>query len=261
VPKRDDRWIALAKDQLGVSEDVFRDYLAHGDSVLLANWIHIIGPLLRLCPDNGRHWVYFLFPILRCISKFDIQNTLPGLQHDFCALWNEFVLEARKAGDPYFPRYILRPIRHFYVALHQGTDCAATAFDASTNDDDPILDEPSSYPLCTIPGHQFHINNATATAESTHTPNIPSTAVLPPHTVLNTTAPPDLSSFPALTPDPNSILIFADLSLNAALDTTPIGRSFPVSRRSENHGTATTPLDLTQVPTYTATISPSGNSD
>jgi hypothetical protein len=37
VPERDDRWIVLAKDQLGVSEGVLHDYLAHGDAVLLAS--------------------------------------------------------------------------------------------------------------------------------------------------------------------------------------------------------------------------------
>jgi hypothetical protein len=91
---------------------------------------------------------------LRCISKFDIENTLPGLQHDFCALWNEILLEARKTGKFYYPLYILSPIRHFYIALHQGTDCAPSAFDASTEGNDDILRFPSSYPLCNIPGHQ-----------------------------------------------------------------------------------------------------------
>jgi hypothetical protein len=36
----DDRWTALALDDLGVPEGVFQDYLAHGDSLLLPILIH-----------------------------------------------------------------------------------------------------------------------------------------------------------------------------------------------------------------------------
>ena len=43
VQKLDDGWIALARDQLGVQEDVLRDNIAHGDnSVLLAIVLHQI---------------------------------------------------------------------------------------------------------------------------------------------------------------------------------------------------------------------------
>jgi hypothetical protein len=48
VPERDYRWSALVMDQLGISEGVFREYLAHGDSVLLANLTHINRPFQRL---------------------------------------------------------------------------------------------------------------------------------------------------------------------------------------------------------------------
>ncbi|KAI0246141.1 hypothetical protein BJV78DRAFT_1286710 [Lactifluus subvellereus] len=37
-----------------------------------------------------------LLDILRSVPEFDIQNTLPGLQNDFCASWNEIVLEEWK---------------------------------------------------------------------------------------------------------------------------------------------------------------------
>ncbi|KAH9986158.1 hypothetical protein BJV77DRAFT_1030182, partial [Russula vinacea] len=44
--------------------------------------------------------------------------TLPVLQHDFCALWNELVQEERKQGYLSTPFYILLGIRNLYTALH-----------------------------------------------------------------------------------------------------------------------------------------------
>ncbi|KAH9952854.1 hypothetical protein BGW80DRAFT_1259780 [Lactifluus volemus] len=152
-------------DQLRISEDVFENYLAHGDSVLLANWIHITHQFFRF-KRLGRPSVV-LGNIQSTISKFEIGNTLPGLQHDFCALWNQFTREAHNHGSPsvaypvlklnhgspYIDYPVLRFNRHHFIALHQGTDAVPTAFDASTDDSDPILLESSSYPLCNIPGH------------------------------------------------------------------------------------------------------------
>jgi hypothetical protein len=181
VPDRDNRWVALVQGRLGVSEGLFEDYLAHGDSVLLANWVHIIPPFFHLSLEDDHNTSSFLLLILECISKFDIQNTLPGLQHVFCTLWNEIVLEARKSELSPFPFNILRPIRHFYITLHQGTDAAPTAFDASTVHRDPILLNTSSYPFCNIPGHHTHINNAAPTGKNTHPPTIASPTVLPSH--------------------------------------------------------------------------------
>jgi Family of unknown function (DUF6535) len=158
VLERDYRWKALVMDQLGISEDVLREYLAHGDSVLLANLIHITRQFFRLRQFSWSSSTLLLFQ--RTVSNFDIQNTLPGLQHDFGALWNEIALEARK-DQLWIAFSILRPIRHIYIALHQGTDAAPTAFDASTADDDDILGDPSSYPLCDIPDHHPHIHKTT----------------------------------------------------------------------------------------------------
>jgi Family of unknown function (DUF6535) len=257
VPERDTRWMELTKDQLGVSEDVLRDYLAHGDSVLLANLIHIIRPLLRLCLGSDQHESFFLLIILPCISEFDIQNTLPGLQHEFCALWNEILLEACKTGEPFYPWYILRPIRHLYIALHQGTDCAPTAFDASTDDHDNILYFASSYPLCNILGHQSHIDNAATIAPPT---------IQPHHTVLNTITPstaPNVPSFSASTLDQTRTHPSEQSSLPGVPDATLIIPSFYRSSPTsvENNDSVATSLDSTQGPTDTATISPRANSD
>ncbi|KAH9972320.1 hypothetical protein BGW80DRAFT_383115 [Lactifluus volemus] len=157
VPERDDHWIALVKDQLGVSEEVLKYYLANGHSVLLANLIHITPPLFRLWLEDISKMSVHLMPILSCISKFDIKNTVPGLQHDFCALWNEITREAHNRESHHIPLFILKPIQHLYVALHPGTDAAQTWTAL-----DPF--QPFSYPLCNIPTH----HSDSATGKTTH---------------------------------------------------------------------------------------------
>jgi hypothetical protein len=261
VSERDNRWKALVMDQLGISEVELRDYLAHGDSVLLANWIHVTRQLCRLYDEVS--WMgYELSPIHRTISEFDIENTLPGLQHDFCALWNEIVLDMRKSGyDAFFPR-ILRPIRLFYIDLHQGTDAAPTAFDASTADHDPILSSSSSYPLCNIPGHHPHIDNPSVTVEDNHPTTIATPIVLPPDTITPSTRH-DRSSIPALTTGHHRIHLTEESLLHDVPDATTIidsaHHSSPVN--VENHVSRYF-TDLTQSPasTDTPTISTTANS-
>jgi Family of unknown function (DUF6535) len=140
--ERDDRWKVLVMDQLQISEDVFQDYLARGDSVLLANCIHFARQMFRIDYELYGSSVILLEKIQPIISKFDIPNTLPGLQHDFCALWNQFTRETHNSGS-YLARLFLRSNRHHFIALHQGTDAVPTAFDASTDDSDSILLQPS----------------------------------------------------------------------------------------------------------------------
>jgi hypothetical protein len=88
------------------------------------------------------------------LAQFDIRHTLPRLQHDFCTLWNGLVQEARNPESSANPVLILLEIRHLYIALHQGTDAAPTAFSASTWDTHQILYRSSSYPLCDIASHR-----------------------------------------------------------------------------------------------------------
>jgi hypothetical protein len=70
---RDDRWMALAKDQLDVSEELLRYYLVHGDSVLLANLIHITRTLFRSCFEYYPIMLYNLAYILEPL--FQTRNT------------------------------------------------------------------------------------------------------------------------------------------------------------------------------------------
>ena len=144
--QRDERWTMLVKEAFGVPDDILRDSLTHGDNVLLFILIHTSRETIR-----AGSWTS---GILSSLSKFDIRKTLPGLQHDFCALWNEFAQEARNQGSSSTPAKILRDIRHVYVTLHQGTDATLTPPFSFTDSFDSILFEPSSYPLCDIASHR-----------------------------------------------------------------------------------------------------------
>ena len=140
--KRDDRWLALAADQPGLSEDLLRHYPAHGDSVLLSNLINITRLTFHAHLPN---WEFFhAIP-----SKGGVSSTLPTLQHDFCALWNEIVLEAQSSHGT-TPILLLKNIHSVYVALHPGTDASPLAFSTDNN----IPDQPSSYKLCNIASHR-----------------------------------------------------------------------------------------------------------
>ena len=152
--ERNDRWFALVTDELGISKGVLRDYLAHGDSVLLANLIHIARHFFHsLLQHDHLELTRKSSSILSSLSEFDILNTLPELQHDFCDLWNEVVQQARnsKADDNPFID-ILIEIRCLYVDLH-GTDIALGYFFTSTTGHDDLFRQPASYPLCTMPDH------------------------------------------------------------------------------------------------------------
>jgi Family of unknown function (DUF6535)/WW domain len=96
VQESDDRWIALAADQLGLSEDVIRDYLKHGkDNVLLANLTDITRKIIESSGQDSdmANASLHIYPTL---INFDIQKTLPELQRDFRKLWVEMNEVARK---------------------------------------------------------------------------------------------------------------------------------------------------------------------
>ena len=158
VTEYDDRWIALAKDQFRIPEHVLRDSIAHRDnSVLLSILIHLTRQALHTPYD------YYSWPwnSLSTVSRFDICHTIPGLQNEFCTLWNGILQEARNEearNRGYFsgPVLILKRIRHAYITLHQGTEAAPAAFSVSTHRYDGVLYEPSSYPLCTLASHRCH---------------------------------------------------------------------------------------------------------
>jgi hypothetical protein len=161
--KRDDHWMALASDAYGLSlseRNLQHNVALGGDNVLLAILIDVSR---RANQTND----FRDFELVRALTHIDVCHTLPGLQHDFCTLWNEIVQEARNGGRFSTPSHILRLVRHLYIALHQLTD-ARPAFSASTDSLDTILFDLSSYPLCDITSHlpdstaHFHIINSRA---------------------------------------------------------------------------------------------------
>ena len=119
---RGHEWFMLVTEVLGVPEHVFRSYHAdgRGDSVLLAILIHVTREALR----TGR----LKRDILESLSLFDVRNTLPQLQHDFCALWNEVVQEARNERTSNVFSQILAAIRHLFTTLHPDTDALLCNF-------------------------------------------------------------------------------------------------------------------------------------
>ena len=147
IQERDHRWVALASDMYGLAACDVRYHVAMGgDNILLAALIHVSRQVIH--PNKqGLLW------LVQALTQIDIQQTLPGLQHAFCTRWNELVREGANPGN-YTPVKVLRLIRRLYIALHQGTDAAPTAFTASTYRYDKILFEPSSYPLCDIASHR-----------------------------------------------------------------------------------------------------------
>jgi len=263
VEVRDDRWIALAKNQFGVSESVLREYLAHGDSVSLANLIHISRQIL--CSTiRGDLYLLSSTRILRSISRFNVKHTLPQLQHDFCALWNDVVLEARKNGAYSTPIFILRSTRHIYLALHQGTDAAPTAFTTYTSDRNFVLYEPASYPLCNIADHRTntestsHMPDVVVSSEKAEddaymTPFTPSTVLYhdttPKTTTPHTGSDPEIS-FPSphatveiLSPcdrlcSPLNLTLVPALSQTASLDTADADTPQDIHYPSTNSSTA-----------------------
>ena len=141
--EQNDSLVTLAARVYGLPE---RDIALRGDDLSLAVLIRISRRYLR---SDYYNWM-----VLGPLSKLDIRNTLPGLQHEFCTLWNDLVQKARNRGPRSTPVYILIPIRRLYIALHQGTDASPTAFSASTHKYNELLKLPSSYPFCNLAGHR-----------------------------------------------------------------------------------------------------------
>jgi hypothetical protein len=146
--ERSYRWSTLTMEELGLSEDKLRNYLAHGDSVLLANLIHITRHFFDSLCEGDRDLARESLCILPLVSGFNILNTLPKLQYDFCSLWNLIIQQAGNngAGNKPFIEKILIELRPRYVDLHP-TAPAATSTDSFTRN------EFSQLPLCEIADH------------------------------------------------------------------------------------------------------------
>jgi hypothetical protein len=185
VQERDGRWFELAMGHLRVSEAVLQEYLDHGDSLSLANCITICRYTMDAYSEHG--WtrdVYSQSKTLEVLSKFNVQNTLPRLKGEFCALWNNLVNLAQSRNNEHISINILRNIRQIFIHLHQDTIDTRDEFFSCT-DHDPYLSLPCRYPLCDPSCHRsntvscFDEAAADTKGESFHRSAFPS--LLSPH--------------------------------------------------------------------------------
>jgi Family of unknown function (DUF6535) len=146
VQERGESWVSLVKEEFGLPDPDIRRFMAHGNSVLLSILIHVTSRTLHTGSWTPR--------VLLSLSGFSIHDTLPGLQHTFCTLWNDILLEARARGEDNIYVEMLRELRHVYIDLHRGTDASPTVFSGATFDFDPTLDDPRSYRFCNIANHR-----------------------------------------------------------------------------------------------------------
>ena len=162
VQRHDDSWFNLASEELGISVTALREYATHGTSLSFAILIYVTR--LQFTHIRNTSWPDdTISEVLGAASKFNVHDTLPGLQHEFCALWNQTVREAHN-GPSEIPEHILRPIRNLYITLHEGTNSAPTRFSSTTGDDNINLWALDAYPECNVPGHIHNDSVSTALA-------------------------------------------------------------------------------------------------
>jgi hypothetical protein len=185
----DERWFQLASGLLDAPKSLLNDYIAHGDSILLANAIFIARRTVQTYSGSAeRHRKEVLCSssrTLKMVCKLEIGGTLPELQHRFCGLWNQLVRTARTDERPHHvsvATITLKNIRQLYIDLHGRSGTPTTAFYTTT--DDQILDDPWLYPMCRIDSHRpslvpdLQFDEPPPDADPTPLPNF----VMPAHT-------------------------------------------------------------------------------
>jgi hypothetical protein len=263
--RHDDHWFALASDELGAPEPVLRNHGRHGNSLSLALLIHVARQQFSF--HWREHWPLYEFSkVIKEASKFDVLNTSPELQHEFCALWNQ-VHDASYTRTSW---HILRPIHNIYLTLHLHTDSAPTAFSASTGDEDNILSHPSSYPSCNVPGHHpylpAYLLNASASTAIHHAVLDDNNAIVPasPHDapLLSILAPFHVDENPVDVPVLDSTLAPASLYLThqKAMETvrdsaTSLNPAASGAARN-NPSAQTIPSPVFETPTFTDSTHP-----
>jgi hypothetical protein len=238
----DNSWYTLVSNELGLPEASLRDYAAHGDSLSLVILMHVVRQ--QFGHFGKPTWPsYDISLLLGAASTFNAQDTSPELQHDFCALWNQIVPEVQDCNDGRMAFRILGRIRSVYLALHQETDSAPTRFSTSTNDRDPILWVPSSYPVCKVPGH------CSDSTPHIHDDDVPATiARAIPHDPNHT---PFVPSLPC--PDPSSSSTHAPVPVNESpIDALPLDNLISVQTSTKPVGQTTT--EACRIPTTSPSL-------
>jgi hypothetical protein len=175
--QRDDSWFRqVVPNALGIPETVLRNYATDGDSLSLAILINVTRQQFTYLHHSSWPEDRFQY-VLEAISVFNVQDTSPDLQHEFCTLWNQIVLKAQNDNDYMIALNILGPLRKVYITLHQDTDFAPTRFSANTGDRHVALNDPFSYSVCTVASHVYHGPHFTPFAPTSPQNNI---ALVPP---------------------------------------------------------------------------------
>ncbi|KAF8258299.1 hypothetical protein EI94DRAFT_1835100 [Lactarius quietus] len=253
--QRDDTWFRqVAPNALGIPETILRDHAANGDSLLLA--ILIYATRQHFTYLRYSHWPYFDFrDVLEANSKLNAQDTLPKLQHEFCALWNQIVHKAQNEKDRRIAELILRPIRHIYITLHHGTNSAPRHFSATTPNWDVILEVPSSYPVCQVADH-CHDNSASAPLTVLRNAIAPAPASLssssyitaPLYVVESPTDPPSLDNFQTAQTSIDLCIPADSADLATGSGIRDIDTSSPIPHLTPESSTST-PRSCTPLPT------------
>jgi len=200
VEERDDRWSELVSGHLDMPSSVLRDYLAHGDSVLLANCVHVIRLMVQSYSTHcWAHEPDSVSKTLESVTKFDVRRSRPEVQREFCVLWNEAVLLAQKTKNldtRLLLNDILWVLGHIHIDLHKGSN-------ASTRPREIVWGIPWSYPLCDVETRYGCQSDSTShTHEGVETPEVSprspsyqlgaSSTTIPPHAVTSAPSSPRL---------------------------------------------------------------------
>ena len=244
VQQRDDYWFELASGQLKESKSLLRNYyFTYGESILLANAIFIIRRTIQTSDSEKDHRSDILeasSKTLDLICRFDIQNTLPELQHQFCDLWNRLV-DGAKSTHPHVGLLcvmMLKSIRRLYITLHEDTPSSPNAFSSSTDDGDRVLDDAGSYPRCSIEDHS-------------HSEPVPDLPLDEPPTSARPATPPRSNMMPAL----SSALVQVSsrpptFSASPYPLTSAQSPSYQLARRSSYHVAPRTPYQVAPGSSY-----------
>ena len=178
VQRHDDSWFILASDEMTIPEADLRSHATHGDSLSLVILIHMIRQQFIYLRTPS--WPYRGIPrALRPASNFDVRDTSPELQHEFCALWNQMVRTAQNDSDWRTTWFILDYLRGVYIALHQGTDSAAPTTLLLCNDPSHILDEsaPTTFPR-TVQQHHYTLGISPISSFDAHSSSLPASPII-----------------------------------------------------------------------------------
>ena len=129
VRERDENWYELVFGQLNnTPKPLLHRYLSHGDSILFANLMFIVRPIVQAYSGSSEHQQSDLLraasKTLKSVCKFDVKHTVPELQHEFCGLWNHLADKVENDERPRvkcITKIVLEHTRKLYDALHQGT--------------------------------------------------------------------------------------------------------------------------------------------